>query len=204
MKVPQESTEPDIRIELIPLIDVIFCILTFFILAAVTLTRQNAINVDLPSAASGQPQMREMLLVTVDPIGQVFIDQTPVTREQLYQALLAYQQGNPQGLMVLNASKLASYNDVLQVLDVLKEVGGSRVALATLPDQAGQDSGTSDLLPGLQGQPNSTFDPLDPSNPFGAPGGLTDPFNPQQPDVPRLQSPVAPQQPPTPTAPTTP
>jgi biopolymer transport protein ExbD len=61
MKINLDTPAEEARIELVPLIDVIFCILTFFLLASLQLTRQQAINVDLPKAKTGQTQMREML-----------------------------------------------------------------------------------------------------------------------------------------------
>jgi biopolymer transport protein ExbD len=136
MKINLDADAPDIRIELIPLIDVIFCILIFFILAAVGLTRQQAINLDLPRASTGAPQMREMMVVSIDPIGQVYVEKQPVTQEQLYQILLSYNKTKPEGLIVLNASQLVGYNQVIQVLDLLRSVGGDRVALATQPSNS--------------------------------------------------------------------
>ncbi len=136
MKLDYESTEPDVRIEIIPLIDVIFCILTFFILAAVTLTRQAAINVDLPTASSGTTQLRQILIVSVDAIGQKYVEKSPVSNDQLLQAITAFRQQNPEGMMVLYASRSSSYNDVVETLDLLRAAGGDRVALATLPGES--------------------------------------------------------------------
>ncbi|MBP0013405.1 MAG: biopolymer transporter ExbD [Roseofilum sp. SBFL] len=133
MKINWDNPTEEARIEVIPLIDVIFCILTFFILAAVGLTRQQAITVDLPSAKTGTTQMQDMLIVSVDTVGQTYIEQELVPRDQLRQRLLAYQIQNAQGLMVLYASKTALYEDVVQILDLMRSVGGDRVALATLP-----------------------------------------------------------------------
>ncbi len=147
MKINLDSTLPEIRIEIIPLLDVIFCILTFFILAAVGLTRQQAINLDLPKASTGAPQMREMLVVSVDQVGQTYVEKEPVTREQLKGILLNYRRSQPGGLMVLNASQLVSYNEVIQVLDLLRSVGGDRVALATQPAAAPQAGETPSILP---------------------------------------------------------
>lgn len=174
MKLNLESTEPDVRIEVVPLIDVIFCILTFFILAAVTVTRQAAINVDLPRAGSGTTQMREMLIVSVDPIGQTYIEKLPVSKEQLQQAVVDFRQQKPEGLMVLYASRSASYNDVVQVLDQLRAAGGDRVALATLPGESGSNSPLPDIPSG-----NGANDPLFPSTLPGSPNANpapTDPF----------------------------
>jgi len=56
------------------LIDVIFCILTFFILGAVGLSRQQAISLDLPKASTATTPMREMLVVSLDDFGQLYVE----------------------------------------------------------------------------------------------------------------------------------
>ena len=196
-----ETPSEDVKIEIIPLVDVIFCILTFFILAAVGLTRQQAIDLDLPNAASGSPLppqglgatalQRERLYVSVDAIGQVYLDQQPVTLDLLYDVLLQHQQTSPEGLIVLYASRDARYEDVIQVLDLLRSVGGDRVALATLPGEfpstldTPQDAPLFDLSPAP-----SVDDPL--LDLPGAPGAA--PINPGSlpPADPGLSSPVVP------------
>jgi biopolymer transport protein ExbD len=137
LKLWHDRTEnQETRIEIVPLIDVVFCILIFFLLAAVSFSRQQALNLDLPKASTGTPQMREMLVVSLDELGQVYVEEQLVTRNQLAQALQNYHQFNPNGLMVLHASRNVTYNEVIQVLNMLKEVGGDRVALATLPGES--------------------------------------------------------------------
>lgn len=128
-----QSKEQEVRLEILPLIDVIFCILTFFILAAVSFSRQQAINLDLPSARTGQTQMDEMMVVSLDSIGQIYVEEEFVTYEKLREILENYYLINPRGLVVLNASKDVRYNEVIELLDLLRSYGGDRVALATLP-----------------------------------------------------------------------
>ena len=166
------SGNQDVRIELIPLIDVIFCILTFFILAAVNFSRQQAIRLDLPQAKTGTPQMREMLVVSLDDFGQVYVEQQLVSKNQLSQSIKNYHQSNPRGLMVLYAAKNATYREVVQILDILREVGGDRVALATLPkdSQSANNPTTIPLqqnpsLPGLPNNYNPYTIPAPPSPP---------------------------------------
>ncbi|MBD3880256.1 biopolymer transporter ExbD [Phormidium tenue FACHB-886] len=188
MKLNFDSPEPEVRIDIVPLIDVIFCILTFFILAAVTLTRQTAINVDLPKAASAAAQMRKLLIITVDPIGQIYVEKQPVSPEQLFQAVGNFRQASPEGTIVLYASRAASYNDVVYVLDQIRAVGGDRVALATLPGTTVPTTAPGETVPGLG---NSEFLP-DPSSGLGgtnppaplpstlpglSPGSSTSPLN---------------------------
>jgi biopolymer transport protein ExbD len=121
---------------------------------------------DLPKASTSNVQMREMLVVTIDSTGQTYVDKQIVDRVQLFQAVKTYHDQQPDGLLVLRAAQTAFYNDVVQVLDVLRAVGGDRVALATEP---------------------TTQVPGQPTNPT-APG--QNPSNLQNPVAPGLQSPA--------------
>lgn len=192
LKLWQDASSPhEVRIEILPMIDVIFCILTFFILGAVGLSRQQAISLDLPKAGSGTPQMREMLVVSLDDFGQVYVEKQLVTRNQLFNQIKSYHQLNPQGLMVLHASRNATYNEVIQLLDMLREVGGDRVALATLPgeNEASPSSWNDPSLTPLPSQnslpggyPNN-FPPTRPNNPANGLGNYpTNPLLPSQPN----------------------
>ncbi len=175
MKIRTDSTTDEARIELIPLIDVVFCILTFFILASLQLTRQQAINVDLPKASTGETQMQKMLIVGIDTAGRTYIEQQLVNQDQLDRSLLRFRRWNPNGLIVLYAPKEARYNDVVSVLDRLRAIGGERVALATLPS-------SQEIKP-----------PTNPLNPtLTAPGNLTPPFAPTAPNSGGVLPPISP------------
>jgi biopolymer transport protein ExbD len=137
MKINSSNNTEDPRIELVPLIDVIFCILTFFLLAGLQVARQQAISVDIPQASSGTPAARELLMVSLNDAGQLFLEQQPMLAPgQLVEAVKQYRQARPNSSIVLYASKQVSYNKVVEVLDALRGVAGDRVALATLPSNA--------------------------------------------------------------------
>ncbi len=178
MKINLDTPTEEVRIEIIPLIDVIFCILTFFLLAALQLTRQQAINVNLPQAKSGVPQMRDMLIVSLDDFGQVYLEkQVMMSKDQLSEGLKNYRATNPNGLMVLYAAKTSSYNDVIQVLDLLRSIGGDRVALATLPSASPQDPSSNN-----QGTQQPSLTPYSGTNPVPPnPSGIPNPAQPQLP-----------------------
>lgn len=174
MKINLRSPVEEAQIQIIPLIDVIFCILTFFLLAALQFTRQQAISVDLPQVTTGTtPQVSQKLIVTIDSVGQIYVEQQPVKLDQMSEILQLYVQTNPGGMMVLNASRSSSYNDVVQVLDKMRQVGGDRVALATLPAESGQPSGSSSVSPYIPSTPSLIplpgTTPVDPVNPLGTP-----------------------------------
>ncbi len=175
MKINLHSPIEEVQIQIIPLIDVIFCILTFFLLAALQFTRQQAINVDLPKAnTSTTPQTQQRLIVTIDPVGQIYVEQQPINLDQLAGTLQGYFRANPNALMVLNASRTSSYDDVVQVLDTMRQVGGDRVALATLPPASSQTPGTvvpNSTIPVNPGiVPPPTTSPVPGTTPLPVPG----------------------------------
>ncbi|MGM3308927.1 ExbD/TolR family protein [Anabaena sp. WFMT] len=139
MKVNLHTPIEEVQIQIIPLIDVVFCILTFFLLAALQFTRQQAINVDLPKASTGSTSAAssqsksDILPVTIDAVGQTYIEKDPVRKDELESRLRQYVEANPNGILVLNASRTATYNDVIQTLDLLRQVGGNRVSLGIIP-----------------------------------------------------------------------
>jgi biopolymer transport protein ExbD len=215
MKIDLDNNRPsDVHIEILPMIDVIFCILTFFILAAVGLTRQQAIALDLPSVNNSSPvegNNRDRLYVSVDSAGQVYVDKSPVPLGLLYDVLVQHKQIAPNGTIVLYASSSARYEDVVKVLDLLRSVGGDRVALATLPNDAsldptqGKNSTLEDTFrnqgapvpgtEGLQGLPGAPANPgfppgTTPNSGFPAGGGLNpNPAPPANGQLPPLSAP---------------
>jgi biopolymer transport protein ExbD len=166
MKVNIEPDDLDVRIEIIPLIDIIFCILVFFLLGAVSTAKTEGLNVDLPQANSAQTQFGDTLVVEVDVLGQIIIQNTVVSKDQLSQLLSAYVAQKPQGVVVFQADKRLNYETVIGLFDLLRKVGGTRVALGTTDRAAAPQPGG--VIPGAEipilpdlGQPTgSTATPI--------------------------------------------
>ena len=129
----QQKSSQMPEVNLVPMMDVIMTILTFFIIVSMTLTnKQNAVNVTLPSTGSGLSEQKspDPLVVTIDPQGQLFLGKDAITDAQLVQPMQAYLQKNPQGAVVLNADRKLAYEKVVQVLGKMRDIGGDRVSLA--------------------------------------------------------------------------
>lgn len=149
------SQSEEVSINVVPLIDVVFCILTFFMLGAVSLSRQQAINLDLPKAQTATSQMQKMLVVSLDEMGNIYLEKEPTNETRLNQAIVQYYQQNPSGLVVLHASRNTSYSNVVKILDLLRTIGGDRIALATLPGQSNNNNLTPNNINTLpSGLPN--------------------------------------------------
>ncbi len=146
MKIKSPIQTDDAQVQIVPLIDVVFCILTFFILITLQFSRQEvikAINFDLPrsntgtpipgSNLPGSPVAAQRLVLHLDGLGQIYDTsqpgQTPISKEQLPAFLENYVKQNPNVPLVLNASRSAQYNDVIETLTLLQRAGGTRASL---------------------------------------------------------------------------
>lgn len=126
-----QSQMPEIN--LVPMMDVLMTILTFFIIISMTLTaQQRSVNIDLPSTNRGANSVKtpDPLVVGLTRQGTLEVANNPVTEAQLSQQMQAYLQTNPNGAVVLQADKKLPYEQVVQVLGKMRDVGGDRVSLA--------------------------------------------------------------------------
>jgi biopolymer transport protein ExbD len=120
------------EVNLVPMMDVIMTILTFFIIVSMTMTNFQAIDVALPSSQSGTNNTKpaDPLIVGLDRQGQILLEGKPSDRTQLAQQVSRYLQQNPKGTVVLKADQTIPYQQVVKILGVLREMGGDRVSLA--------------------------------------------------------------------------
>ncbi|MCV3216600.1 biopolymer transporter ExbD [Plectonema radiosum NIES-515] len=143
MKVNLHTPVEEVQIQIIPLIDVVFCILTFFILAALQFTRQEAINIDLPKASTGTAvpntsnlqlqSQRQILTLGVDAIGQTSLNGQTIKKEQLTESFRNYVKQNPSGILALKVTKSTAYNDVMEMVDLWRQQGGTQISFVVQP-----------------------------------------------------------------------
>lgn len=120
------------EINLVPMMDVIMTILTFFIIVSMTLTNFQSVDATLPSTDKGVSKETPVdpLVIGVTKTGQVEIHQGAVTEAQMGEQVVSYFQKNPKGSVILKADKSLPYERVVKTLGVLRDVGGDRVSLA--------------------------------------------------------------------------
>jgi biopolymer transport protein ExbD len=138
MKIRSLNANAQVEVNVIPLLDVVFSILAFFILLSAGLTAPQRIGVDLPQVgdprsqtATNQPQP-EMLIVTLDKSGKTRIEDKTFEASGLEVEVKSFIDKYPQGLVVLNAEDpTVSYQQVINKVADLRKVAGNRVAIAT-------------------------------------------------------------------------
>ena len=112
MNVPNDDSDSLPEINVISLIDVIFAILTFFILASLFLTRSEGLPVNLPSAKTAiqQNQTPSKLTVTMNEQGKVLLDRQPLEVSDLATRVQAAKGNKPEVLVVINADKAVPHS----------------------------------------------------------------------------------------------
>jgi biopolymer transport protein ExbD len=129
MNIPDDSDDLP-YINIVPMIDVVFAILTFFIMSSLFLSRSEGLPVNLPQAQTAQLQQQTKITVTVDEQGNVFLDRQPIQVEDLAEQIKTLI-GNQERLVVINADEKVEYREVIAVMDQLRTVEGVKLGMST-------------------------------------------------------------------------
>jgi biopolymer transport protein ExbD len=124
------------EVNLVPMMDVILTVLTFFIIISMTLTgQQQSVDITLPSTDAGGSTLPvpDPLVVGLNQQGQVLLNNQPASDAQLSQQMQTYLVQNPKGAVILKADRQIPYEKVVQVLGKMRDIGGDRVSLAIDP-----------------------------------------------------------------------
>ena len=112
------------RIEIIPLIDVMFFLLASFMMVSLSQTHMKGIRVNLPAAVGPPPsEVKDFVSIKVLEGNAVFFDNQYVADEQVLPRLYELHRGNPDIKISLSAAPAAMYGDVIGVLDKVRSVG---------------------------------------------------------------------------------
>ena len=135
--IPSPGSRRNARIEIIPLIDIIFFLFATFVMVSLSMVKNHGIPVNLPAAATGAPQPREdSATITVDAAGALFFNHEPVTEEQLAESLTAFHAATPDGTVFINGDAKAELGGAIAVLDEVRALGITKVAIETRPRAA--------------------------------------------------------------------
>ena len=127
---PISEAEDTFEINILPMIDVIFSILAFFIISSLFLTRSQGLPVDLPSAQTAEPKQSVQLNITIEPDGKMFLDRQPIELGNLKAALTEKIKPDSDSVVVINADEKVEHGTVVKVMDRLRQVPGAKMAIA--------------------------------------------------------------------------
>jgi len=124
------------EVNLVPMMDVLMTVLTFFIIISMTLTGRQLIGIDIPDDVAGVDEevdaevQAESLIIGLNSNGEILFEDQTISFQQLTQRIRTYFAENPEGNLILKADKELPYNEVAVFLTDLRDIGGNRVSLA--------------------------------------------------------------------------
>ena len=119
------------RIEIIPLIDVIFFLLATFVLFTLSLNKSNGIKVNLPVAETGEARDPTGVTITVTDEGTLAWNKDLVTLDEFLLRLQQYHQQEPEGRILINGDEHAFFAQAIYVFDESRKAGFTRVFIET-------------------------------------------------------------------------
>jgi biopolymer transport protein ExbD len=125
----QVPVEQKVRIEILPLIDIVFLLLVFFIYAMLSMAVHRGLPVDLPTSSTAKIDKSDRLSVTVRAGGGIFIDKERVSLDELDRILAEHSADPAKPGVLLFGDRDVSYQRLFRVLDRIQKAGISKVSL---------------------------------------------------------------------------
>jgi len=126
------------RIEIIPLIDIIFFLLATFIMVSLSMTKNQGIQVALPTASTAaslgdQQELDKAVTLSVNAKGEIFYNKEKITLAQLPLKLQTLKSTSKDPKVIVNGDRDASFQDVVVVFDEVRKLGILKAGLNTDP-----------------------------------------------------------------------
>jgi biopolymer transport protein ExbD len=123
------------RIEIIPMIDTVFFLLVFFMMASLSMTVHGGIPVNLPKAAKAEAA-RAPVSISISREGVIYLEREPIEPDQLTARLQARARTEPEVGVVIEADTEALHGRVVDVMDAARLAGIGKMAIAVTPREA--------------------------------------------------------------------
>jgi biopolymer transport protein ExbD len=123
------------RIEMLPMIDIVFLLLVFFIYAMLSMAVHRGLPVNLPASKTVKIDKKLVLAVTIRADGSIFVDKEPVELDRVTTVLQAKAKGIEQPGVLLFADRSLTYQSLFDVLDRIRQAGLNRISLQAELDE---------------------------------------------------------------------
>lgn len=119
------------KLMIIPMIDIIFFLLVFFMMSMLSMVVQKSVPINLPSSQTAKVDIQKKVPITVTADSSIYVEQTKTTIDGMIKYLQIEQGKGTEMTVVLRGDKAAQYGTFVQVLDTLKQMKITKIAIAT-------------------------------------------------------------------------
>ena len=130
MRLPEDTETSRLSVNILPMIDVIFAILAFFIMSTLYLTRAEGLPVNLPQAVTSTPQDQVDVTLIITPDGELFLGDDAVALTDLADQVRKIAPERSI-LVTIRADETVDLGRVVAAMDQLRQVNGVKLGIAT-------------------------------------------------------------------------
>ena len=123
--------EDSSQINILPMIDIIFLILSFFIVSSLYLVKIETIPVSLPNAETSDQEKDSLIVITINLENKVFIDDKFIEISKLENELKLKLRNSKNNKVVLRADKGIKFGKVISILDILRKIENIKIGVST-------------------------------------------------------------------------
>lgn len=132
MKLSDPSKKKKARLEIIPLIDIMFFLVATFMMVSLSMIKNEGIEVNLPISSTSHPIERsQSITISINQENEIYLDKALVTLDELRSGVIDFRNVNPDGPILMNCDADSKMGKYLEVLDSLRLMGISNVSLQT-------------------------------------------------------------------------
>jgi len=130
MRFRRPSERKEAAFDLMPLIDVVFLLIIFFMLTTSFRTIFQGIKVDLPTTTTPQEKIEQNVIISITKNNNLYLGNTRVTVSKLV-PLLKKKLGGKKSLVIINADKEVRHGKVVEIMDLAKQAGAGGLGILT-------------------------------------------------------------------------
>ena len=128
-----KSYNQDPQINILPMIDIIFVILSFFIISSLYLVKLESIPLNLPNAKTSKNELNDPIIISLDIAGNIYINKNYSKRKSFESDIYKLIANKDKEFILIRADKEIKYGEVIYLLDILRKFKNLKIAVSTDP-----------------------------------------------------------------------
>ena len=128
----QEKDELKTEINILPMIDVIFAILSFFIVSSLFLTKVETIPINLPNSTTAKKEDKKSINLSIDSKSRIFLNKNLVQLSNLKNEIIKLNL-EKNSLIIIRGDKNVNYGKIVEVMDIIRGLNNIKIAISTNP-----------------------------------------------------------------------
>ena len=127
----KKNNESENLINILPMIDIIFAILSFFIVSSLYLTKIDSIKVNLPKSSTAVNEKNKPQIITVDSNEKIYFKSNEISLENISSLIQKNIENIEEPIIILSADVAVRHGSIINILDELRKIDNLKIGIST-------------------------------------------------------------------------